>query len=92
MSDALKYFKEQEINRYISDVLSEGYIDVSKIRRELKRVLGEEPAIELNYEKEKVLNEDGSETSSIERLSSVTVYYTYDDGNEPRFGKLDYYP
>lgn len=49
---------------------------VSLIKHELKRVLGEEPAIKINYEKDVVLNEFNKEATEIEKLTSIEVIYS----------------
>ena len=75
MKDNLQQFKEQQINNYLSTVdISE--IDVQQMKRDLRVLIGEEPAIRLNYEREQVINEDGSKGKSIETIKSFTVIFT----------------
>lgn len=92
--DEYRRMKEQIINEYIHDILSDGFIDVKQSKEYLKNRLGEEPAIQLAYDKEEKINEGSGEVEQIEKLQSITVYYTYDTviNNEsvPAFGKLEY--
>jgi hypothetical protein len=76
--DPLKEFKELQINNYFSQNVDFDNIDVNKIKRELHAVLGEEPAIQLNYGVEKMIPEGGSEEVRIEKLETVSIFYTYD--------------
>ena len=73
--DELQIFKEKEINNYIS-LLDLENIDIEQIKKDLKKKLGEEPAIRLNYEKEKILNEDTSKEEVVENLKSMTIIFT----------------
>jgi len=73
--DNLQAFKEKAINNYLSNInLNE--IDIKKLKNDLKSLLGEEPAVELNYINEKSLNEDGTKETRIEKLDSVTITFT----------------
>lgn len=85
--DSIKQFKEKTINDYISnniDFTKTDQLDISKIKRDLKVLLKEEPGIKLNYKKENIISEGGGK-KSIENLESLTVVFTYEnqqpDGN-----------
>lgn len=90
----IKMFKENIIRQYVSDVISDGYVDVKQMKRQLKDVLKEEPGIELKYLKDTILNEDTNTVSEVEKLHSISIYYTYeieDNGNSiPYFDKCEY--
>ena len=73
----LKIFKEQQIKQYLENIDLDN-IDTKKIQRDLKALLGEEPAVRLNYKKETMIMEDGRKTKPIETLESVSIIYTYD--------------
>jgi hypothetical protein len=73
--DSLQAFKEKAINNYISSVDMTD-MDINTMKNELKVLIGEEPAIQLNYENEKMMNEDGSVDKRVSKLDSVTVTFT----------------
>lgn len=75
--DNIKAFKEKVINNYISNI-DYNVIDVEQIKADLQQLLGEKPAIKLNYKQETLLNEDGSKGKKFEKLESITVIFTYD--------------
>ena len=71
----IQIFKEKEINNYLSNIDLTN-MDINSMKMELKGILGEEPAIKLNYVTETLLNEDGSDSKKIEHLETVTVTFT----------------
>ena len=73
--DEIQQFKEKEINNYIS-LLDLDNIDIEQIKRDLQAKIDEEPAIQLNYEKETILNESTSEEEEVEELTSMTIIFT----------------
>ena len=73
--DNLQVFKEKQINTYLATVdLTD--MNIKQIQQELKQLIGEEPAVKLNYINEKTLNEDGSDGKRIEKLDSVSITFT----------------
>ena len=73
--DNLQAFKEKAINNYLSNInLNE--LDTNQLKQDLKALLGEEPAVQMNYISEKAINEDGSDGKRIEKLDSVTITFT----------------
>lgn len=78
--DEIKTFKEKTINNYISNNLDFSNlenIDVNKIKKELKQLLQEEPAVRINYRKDEILVEGGSK-KAIENVESITIVFTYE--------------
>lgn len=75
--DNIKSFKEKVINNYISNI-DYNTIDIERIKEDLQQLIGEKPAIKLNYKQESLLNEDGSKGKKFEKLESITVIFTYD--------------
>ena len=73
--DNLQAFKEKTINNYLSNVDLTN-MNIQQMKDDLKILIGEEPAIMLNYINEKSLNEDGSEGKRIEKLDSFTITFT----------------
>jgi hypothetical protein len=89
--DNIKNFKQKIIDNYIYRVIENGYIDVKTVKSDLKIMLEEEPAVELKYVNDTVLNEDGREYRENEKLHSIIVYYTYmSEQNIPHFDKCEY--
>jgi len=94
--DEIANFKRTQINNYFSGFydLDESTVDISKIKFDLQNLIGEIPGVDLNYEVEKLITEDGGDEVKIEKLSSITIYYSYDIniGTEtiPRFDKVTY--
>ena len=73
--DNLQAFKEKAINNYLSNIDLTN-ISVKQMKNDLKVLLGEEPAIKLNYINEKLLNEDGNKEKIVEKLDSITIIFT----------------
>jgi len=89
--DEIKKLKEKQINDYISNILlNEETIDIDNMKSELGVILGEMPGIDLEYKTEHLLVEDGKKSIRKEKLESVNIYYTYDDGDKLKFGTLTY--
>ena len=83
--------KVKLINDYMSLMnLDPNNIDYKKIEFELGQALQEKPAINLKYEEETVLNEDGKGEKKISKLTSIEVFYTYTDATGLKYGKLNY--
>jgi len=52
---------------------------VKSIKADLKKMLGEEPAFKVNYEKDVMLNEVTGESKEIKKIKSVNIIFTDDD-------------
>ena len=77
-------FKQKQINDYISSVdLQE--INTEKIANELAQIIGEKPAIRLNYKRSELINEAGERTGKkMEKIESITIISTYETDIEGR--------
>lgn len=75
--DNVRAFKEKVVNDYLSQIDYQT-IDVNQIQEDLQRLLGEKPAIQLNYKQDTLLTEDGSKPKKLEKLESITVVFTYE--------------
>jgi hypothetical protein len=76
--DDVKMLKEKAINNYMHSADLDN-IDINQIKNDLHQIIGEIPAIKLNYEQESLLNEDGSDTGKkLEKLESIELIYTYE--------------
>jgi len=73
--DNIQAFKEKQINTYLSSIDLTN-MDIKQIKQDLRNLIGEEPAVQLNYINEKPLNEDGSEGKRVEKLDSVSITFT----------------
>jgi len=73
--DSLQIFKEKAINNYLSSI-DMNNMNIKQMKEDLKKLLGEEPAIRLNYVQEKTLNEAGDEEKTVERLDKVFITFT----------------
>jgi len=73
--DNLQQFKEKQINTYLSSIDLTN-INIKQVQTDLKTLIGEEPAIKLNYINENILNEDGSKGNQIEKLDSISITFT----------------
>jgi len=49
-----------------------------KIKKDLKEKIGEEPAIDVNYKKDVIINEFNSESEEIYKVDTVDVIYSPD--------------
>ena len=88
----LKIFKEKAINDYIYNNINLTHTSSNDIKRGLKAILGEEPAVKFVYKQSMVINE---KTGKVERLpnelESIEVYYTYiGSDNLPHAGHMKY--
>ena len=73
--DSLQLFKEKAINNYLSSVDLVN-IDVEQMKKDLRPLIGEEPAIRLNYIDQTPLNEDGKKGIKKEKMNSISVTFT----------------
>lgn len=95
--DEIVNFKKMQINNYFSNQydLNERNLNIYQIKKDLHMLIGEEPGVQLNYETETLITEDETETKKIEKLNSISVYFTYDINiglteTIPRFEKVTY--
>jgi hypothetical protein len=83
----MESIKENHIKRYFTniDFRSDAW-SVSTFKSDLKSVLGEEPAIEVIYKKDVMINESG-EAREIEKIEKLNVIF-YDLDN--KFKKIEF--
>jgi hypothetical protein len=86
--DMIQMEKERIINDYLSSLnisdLTIENIDINLIKKGLKDKLGEEPAIELEYERTEILNEINNKIKT-EKLKTIIVTYTI----EKKYNDID---
>lgn len=68
--------KEQIITEYFSNIDFKGDWNYKKIQMDLKSLIGEEPAIDIKWKKDAVLNEFNSEVSEVSVIDSIDVIYS----------------
>jgi hypothetical protein len=80
--------KENMIKNYISSVDFNGdNWNISKIKEDMRKFLGEEPGIDVEYGKDILMNEDMTSAKEIIKLQKLSIVF-YDIDN--RFKKLDF--
>lgn len=72
--------KEQMIQEYISTIDFNKDYSVSKMKSDIKKILGEFPGIELDYQKIKSVNETTKKDVIVDELLSVTIGFS--DGED----------
>lgn len=79
--DASTLMKEDNVANYISSLDLTGDFSVKQIKEHLKILLGEEPALKINWVSDTPLFEGGKKIDSkIERVKSVVI--TFSDGED----------
>ena len=76
--------KEQMISEYIlkqTDFSKEENMSVIKLKEGIKKLIGEEPAIKFNWEKDAMINEVSGKVKEVKKIKSVNIIFT-DDNNE----------
>jgi hypothetical protein len=79
--------KEMSIREYISriDFKSDDW-GLTRIKEDMRRFLGEEPAIDIIYKKDVMINESG-EAKEFKDIDKITIVFTDTDD---RFKKLEF--
>jgi hypothetical protein len=72
--------KEFLVNQYMERLDMRNF-SVKKIKEDLKRILHEEPAVELDYKIEENINETLKEVVKTEKISQIHLYFTETDDN-----------
>lgn len=80
--------KENLIKDYISNInfRSEDW-GISQIKEDLRKFLGEEPGIDISWNKDAVLNEVTGEAKEISKVTNITIVFTDTDD---KFKKLKF--
>ncbi len=72
--------KEQAIRDYLSKVnWKRDNWSYSQLEESMRKFLGERPSMEVNYQKDVMVNEISGESKEIKRLESVSVVFTDTD-------------
>lgn len=73
--------REDLVRKYLLnnvDFKSENW-SLTTIKNEMKKFLGEEPAIDVRWQKDVMLNETTGESKEIEKVGKVTIIFTDDN-------------
>lgn len=77
--------KESIIESFIKNInFNDANLDVNSLKRELSKLLREEPGIKIDWKSEKTVNEVSGKESVIEKMAAIKIIYTATDGE----GKL----
>ena len=72
----MESLKEQAIKQYLSNVDFRGDDwSLKKIKEDMRKFLGEEPGIDVLWEKDVMINEDTMESKEIEKVGKVSVVF-----------------
>ena len=70
-------YKEDAITNYIKSIDFNSDFNVNEMKRSLKMILGEEPAVKLEWTADTIINEvSGKKEGRVEKLMSVKVFYS----------------
>ncbi len=80
--------KEQEIRNYISEIdFKSGNWSLKEMSENMRRFLGEEPGIDVEYVSSVLINEDTDKAYEIKELDKITiVFFDMDE----KFKKLEF--
>lgn len=80
--------KENAIRDYISNVdFKSNDWSLSTIKEDMRKFLGEEPAIDIDYKKDVIINEVKGEAEEIRSLEKVSIVFTDLDD---KFKKIEF--
>ena len=80
--------KEIAIREYLSKIdFGRDDWKLSQIQKEMRVFLGEEPAIDIQYKKDVLINEILGEAQEIKKIDKITIVFTDLDD---RFNKLEF--
>jgi hypothetical protein len=69
--------KEISIREYISNIdFNREDWSLSKIKKDMRKFLGEEPGIDIIYKKDVILNEILSEAQEISKVNRISIVFT----------------
>jgi len=80
--------KENLIREYLMSVDFNGENwKVSKFKEDMRKFLGEEPGIQIDYKKDVILNEVKGEAEEIKKIEKISIVFTDLDD---KFRKLEF--
>lgn len=83
--------RTEQINNFMSEFDDLRCVSEREIVEGLKRIIGEEPAVDFEYKSNTALNEATGAIKFDKELVKIHILYSYvDDGNIPKIGKKSY--
>lgn len=80
--------KENAIREYISNIdFKSDHWGLSHIKEDMKRFLGEEPAIDITYKKDIIVNEFLGKAEEVRRIDKISIVFTDLDD---KFKKIEF--
>lgn len=80
----MKSMKENTIQDYILSIDFNEDWSVNQIKNDLRRLLGEMPAVDISYQKDAMINEITGEAKEVKKLHSISIVFTDLDDNIKR--------
>lgn len=82
--------KEELLRRYISGINWNGSKwSYNDILEDVRKLIGETPAIDIKYKKDMILNEVTGEASEVVEIDNITIVFTETDN---KFKKIQFNP
>lgn len=79
--------KKQLIENYIRSIDFNGEWDYNAICEGLRSIMGEQPAVDITWKKDVVLNEDTMKASEVSKIDKISIVFT--DDND-KISKVDF--
>jgi len=80
--------KEHSITEYIKNIdFKNGNWSLQKIKEDMRKFLGEEPAIDVVYKKDVMINEDTNTATEVRNIDKINIIFTNLDN---KFKKLEF--
>ena len=79
--------KENLIREYINSIDFKSDWKLSSIKSDMRKFLGEEPAIDIQYKKDVLIQEDSGKAIEIEKIQKIEIVFTDIDN---KFKKLEF--
>jgi hypothetical protein len=80
--------KEHSIRQYISNIdFKNDDWKVSKIQEDMRRLLGEEPGIDIVYKKDVMINEVTGDAKEFVDIDKIQIIFT---GTDDKFKKIEF--
>jgi hypothetical protein len=92
--DTSAMMKEEIIREYISKInIKNGNFSIKVIKEDLRRLLREIPAIQVNWKKDEVLTEIKGQSKVVDSVKSITIAFSdgEDANGNPKVHSVVYY-
>lgn len=83
--------RENAIREYISNIdFTKDDWKLSKIKEDMRKFLGEEPAIDIFYKKDVMVNEFTGEAKEISAINKLSIVFTDSEKGDNKFSKIEF--